>query len=562
MDRIRELLRTIQAQLGVLTVSQRLAIGLCAALAAGSMLWLLQWSTTPDLTPLLAHNFSVDELNGAEEALRTNGLTYRVQGSRIYVRASDRYDALRVLNGVNALPEGSLFDMQTMVSDQNPFQSPESREYAQNYAKGNELAKIIATYPNVKKASVLVNPSTRRRIGGPSDEPTASVTVTLGSGHEMSYEMVEAFAKLVSGAVGGLKPYNVNVVDGRTIQSFNTPRPEDGGNVEHFRMVQKLEERLLQKVRGKLADIPGVLATVTVELDTSKRVRQTNLHESPQPKMEKTHTADQNSSDQPTEPGVQANVGQAVTASGIGQRSLTEESTVENFEPKLRESETVEQGPTIKKATASVGIPRSFVVSVFRANHPDTPEPKDDDPAFTAIRDDQIARVKGSVEKIIMARSPQDVQVDVYPDVEWGDKGPSWQSAPGGVTTAQAGTGSFEIVELLRGYAPQAGLTALALMSLFMVMKVVRKSAEYVSVPAMSVESTFNAPDVPTGDEPLLAVGPQTIGQAASSDGFLVGREVDDDSLRFAELSAEVSKMVEEDPAGAADMLRRWVDET
>ena len=49
--------------------------------------------------------------------------------------------------------------------------------------------------------------------------------------------------------------------------------------------------------------------------------------------------------------------------------------------------------------------------------------------------------------------------------------------------------------------------------------------------------------------------------QATPSDGFLVGKEVDDDVLRYQELTGEVAKLVGDDPEGTADMLRRWMEE-
>ena len=76
-----------------------------------------------------------------------------------------------------------------------------------------------------------------------------------------------------------------------------------------------------------------------------------------------------------------------------------------------------------KSVTAAVGIPRSFVVGVFKARHPDKSDPKEDDPEFAKLRDEQVARVKSSVERIIMAKNPTDVAVDVYPDMEWGASG-------------------------------------------------------------------------------------------------------------------------------------------
>ena len=164
MERPGQLLNYIRTQLGAMNPSQRVAIGLCAAMVVGSVLWLLQWSTSPEMVPVVAHELTFDELNAAEDSLQAGGIPFDLRGNRIYVRSLDRHNALRILYTAKALPEGSLFDMQAIVTDDNPFQSPEARAFAQNYAKGNEVAKIIATYPNVQKASVLINPRTKRRI--------------------------------------------------------------------------------------------------------------------------------------------------------------------------------------------------------------------------------------------------------------------------------------------------------------------------------------------------------------------------------------------------------------
>ena len=115
--------------------------------------------------------------------------------------------------------------MQAVVSDQNPFLAPEARKFAQTYAKGNELAKVIATYPFVKSASVLIQDREKRRIGGSSHSPTASVVVRLAAGKEMGAGMIEGFAKLVAGAVAGLQPHNVNITDSSTGRSYSMPHP-------------------------------------------------------------------------------------------------------------------------------------------------------------------------------------------------------------------------------------------------------------------------------------------------------------------------------------------------
>ena len=90
MERLRQLLNDIGAQLGVLTVTQRLLMGTFAALIAVSMFSLLQWSTTPEMVPLNKADFAFDDLDSAEAALRDEGINFTIHGMRILVRSSDR----------------------------------------------------------------------------------------------------------------------------------------------------------------------------------------------------------------------------------------------------------------------------------------------------------------------------------------------------------------------------------------------------------------------------------------------------------------------------------------
>lgn len=558
MERFRQLLDQISAKLAVLSASQRIAIGLSAALVAFSVLWLLQWSTTPEMVPLVTQDFTYDQLDSAEAALKANGVRYQVAGTRLLVHADDRHNALRLLHSADALPEGSLFDMAAMVAEQNPFQAPEAREYAQNYAKGNELARIISTAPFVKQASVILNPKSKRRLGGQSDEPTASVAVTLDARQEMNDAMVDGFAKLVAGAVSGLKPHNVSITDTRSGRSFSIPAPGDVASFDILSLEKKREAHLLSKIMNKLSDIPGVQVAVSVELETSKRVTQKLQHDQPQPKTEMSQTSEQSPGGGATESGVQANLGQSISEGGAGQSNSTEQTSVENFEPKVAQTETIEQIPfATKGVTATVGIPRSFVVGVFKARNPDKGEPKEEDPAFAKIRDEQVSRVKSSVEKIVMARSPKDVEVDVYPDMEWNGSGGMFRETPGaGGSIAQASNESLDTMGLVTMYGPTAGLAFFALASLGLMMRLVRKAT---SPPPTGASMAVD--DQGPHEEPILTVGPRAVGQATASETTLTAREVDDDTLRFQELGTEVSKLVEADPEGAAQLIRRWIED-
>ena len=121
MDRLRQLIAQINAQLSVLNTSQRVALGLCAALIVVSILWLLQWSTAPDMVPIVSQKMTYDQLDAAEEALDAKGATYEVRGNRIFARSVDKHDLIRVLHTGGALPEGAPFDINKMLADESPF---------------------------------------------------------------------------------------------------------------------------------------------------------------------------------------------------------------------------------------------------------------------------------------------------------------------------------------------------------------------------------------------------------------------------------------------------------
>jgi flagellar biosynthesis/type III secretory pathway M-ring protein FliF/YscJ len=553
MERLRQLLKQIQAQLGVLTTSQRVAIGLCAALIAGSILWLLQWSVEPEYVPLVKDDIPIEQVEPAEEALRGAGLNYELRGQRVYVRAEDKPNAQRLLHKAGVVTGSQIFDMEDLMTQSSPFESPEARQTKAMYALGNTLGQIIGTSPAIESARVVVNSKTKRRIGGPSDVPTASVFVVPAPGKEMTQEMVEWIGRLVSGAVSGLKPYNVAISDTR--RSYHIPHPDEAVGATYLAETKKRERHLEDKILGQLEYIPGVRAAVSVELDTDLRSAVKVTYDKPQPSSEKEKEMASNAAQTPAEPGLQANTGTSLTLSPAGQTSSTEERTTEYQQVQITEKQEIQtRSFANKRVTATVGIPRSFVVSLFNLKYPDITDPTDDD-----LADEQsalVSSVTAKVVRLVQARDQSDVQVDVYPDLQFSAVGPEWGGATATmVAGAAAAEGPVSAMGMVRNYGPQAGLGLLALMSMFLMMRIVRRSSEEVR--RLSMEDDSDEDDLDT----ILHVGPNTVGEAAASDSLLLGQEVDEGTLRYQQLNEEVKKMVQADPTGAADLIRRWVQE-
>ncbi|MCH7873075.1 MAG: hypothetical protein IID33_15370, partial [Planctomycetes bacterium] len=237
----------------------------------------------------------------------------------------------------------------------------------------------------------------------------------------------------------------------------------------------------------------------------------------------------------------------------------TEKTIADYFEPKLTMTETIENMPlATSKVTATVGIPRSFVVGVYMALHPDSdPNPKDDDPAFVVVRNEQIDRVKRSVELIVMADDSASVAVDVYPDMDWSAEGSAWSRAPGGIAASLPSAGTADTLGMIRLYGPQAALAGFALMSLVMMMRMVRKSSEVLGAARAQPAEPRKEPDA----EELLTVGGGPIGQAEVSQSLLAGQEVEPEALRYQEHGEEVAKMVEQDSEGTARLFQQWIED-
>ncbi len=556
MDRVKESLSRIMLQLRVLTVSQRLVVVLCAALVVTSVLWLMNWSATPQRVPVLEQDFDFAMLGTAETALRANGIEFETAGQRILVRAEDQDNAIRVLHESNAVPQDGRIDLDALIKDTNPFVPESERIFARTVAKGNKLAQIIKKSPQVLDAEVVLNPEQKRRIGAPSDVPTASVIVTLAPNAEMSASMVQGFANLVSRAVAGLTPHMVSIIDGRTFQHYSVPSPQDAVVAGHLDEVKKHESHLLAKVMETLRYVPNVLASVTVELDNARVTKETQKYDKPEIKTEESTEDTSTAPESSGEEGVYANVGAGISGGSSGGNTSATTQNTAFFDPKLTEMTKTEQiAPSRKRVTASVHIPRSWIAGVFRLANPDKDKPTEADlqPSMTAERD----RIKSSVAKTIMA-DPKDVEVDVYPDMDINGAPIAAMTAgvPAALGLAPGATGPGW-KGYLDTYGPQAGLAFLALMSLMMLGRTARRSA----VLAEEQRKQDVRKEVERMEDLIAEETAEVLGTAEFSDDALEGKEISPDLLRNRNLVSQVSRMVEKDPHGSAELLRKWVQD-
>jgi flagellar biosynthesis/type III secretory pathway M-ring protein FliF/YscJ len=561
METLRRLIDQTSAQLKLLNPSQKIAIALCVVIIGGSLGWLLSWSTTPEYVALLPQDMSLEQLDEAEAALAEAGVHYQIRGKRIYVPMAEQSNSIRVLNRKGALPEDTSIGFQELIADDSPFRPSKENDRRFEIALGNELAKVIASSPDVEKARVFIQSEMKRRLTGPATVPTGSVYVSMRRGQKLTQQAAESFARLVSGAVPGLEAHRVEVIDGHTHRRLTVADPENAWATDMLDRVKQNEQHLIKKIHEHLSYIPGVLAAVTVELDHSKKRTQKATWADPTPKSEESENSKTNSASRSGEPGTNPNVGIALDGGSLGASSEEKRTSTDFYEANPSEIIDAEIIPgAIMRTTAAINVPRSFVVSIFKAQpgNEDT-EPTDGDPVFETIRKQQQDLIRDGVKNIIQAESDDDVRVSTFYDFDpaTGALG----TLGGGAAVAGVGQGG-EYAEIASEYGPEAGMIVLALFALFMLFMMVRRSTKAAAaIPTPAGPSLLeDEAEYIAGEDGIIHLPGGVVGDAEMPDGMLMGQEVNEDALRFKQLGEQVSRMVDENPQIAADLLKRWVE--
>lgn len=552
MEFLRRIIEKINTQLSDLSASQRLAIGLCIVVIVGSFLWLVRWSVELEYVRLLEEPMTPDQLAAAREALLPGEV--RIVGEYVYVPAAVRREMYWKLQSANALPPDTSITFAKLIENDSPFRPESENNFRRRVALQNELANVIASSTLIRRAEIFITDTNNRRIGGPPTTPTASIKLTLVSGQAVDAGMVKACAAIVAGAVPGLLPHKVSVIDGTTLREHKVPDPQDAFAQGLLQEQKKKEEHFRAKILGQLSYIPGVRVAVSVELDSAATNTRSYQYAKPQVLEEQRSSTDSRMGRGSGEPGVGPNVGQSIDVAGSAETLIKEDETTKFQEQRLARETTVQKIPFgLMRATASVQIPRSFIDSVLRrmSGTDATPTPEEIDAKYA----EEEQRVRAVVKNILMTRNDDDVEV-----LPFYDMGTQFTIMPdGSMAVATSVAGGSEITAALRNYGPQVGLGFLAFMGLFMMSRLGRRSAgkarEHHGASLGRAKETEHSEDEP------LSVAARPVGMAAPTEGAsLVGKEIDDDALRGDEMTQQVSRLVEENPNAVARLIRRWAD--
>ena len=262
--------------LGGLPTGQRLAAVTIVVVMIASGWWL--GTSRPvsggGMEPVLDRSFSIAELTGITERLRSQSIPHEIREDRVYVPTARRMEALADLYEVEAFREGSKDGFGAMINHMSALDPPGKTGMLFNEHRQERLASIIMGWPGVRKARVIIDSTYERRLNGDSIRPVATVDIqTRGEIEEATTpaemidrrQLADAAVNAVSKSVASLSPDQVMVtIDGA---SYGVGAEAAAAAREAMEHQQRLEQVHAAKLRQLLQFIPNVVVSVSVGAD-------------------------------------------------------------------------------------------------------------------------------------------------------------------------------------------------------------------------------------------------------------------------------------------------------
>jgi flagellar biosynthesis/type III secretory pathway M-ring protein FliF/YscJ len=545
MDLLKKQLDRIQQQITGLSISQKMLTASLVAIMVMTFVWWGRYAGTSEMEPVVNQSLTPDDMQNVRRVLRAENINFDAQGDKILVPTEKKEEAIAALALQQALPRDSAGSYEEIFNNLSPFTSPQMTDKISNKAMEQNMARVMAKMPGVAEAYVTIDPTSGDRIGG-NIEPSASVVIiTRGTADKKM--IADGVAEMLSGVNANLRRSRVRIViDGKPFPMRDRDPNTPDGEIDAQQAAA--ESRNQDKIKAALRGYGDVIAVVTAHVDAIA----TNIDETTHPKVVTKDTRSQSestktSTPQPpsAEPGAAANTGGTLStnqgaASGASTSETEKDTTESTVIPDEKVEHSIKPPGTITVTSASVSVPRSYFVNMLKSN-----SASDKEPGPTEVKklfEEQRATILGTIVNSVDIPDSNKVTLDMYFDA------PLMMAA--GSSSAGGGESSSPIVTSLGGHVKEIAVGMLALLSLFMVSMMVKKSA-----PAPVVAAAVEMPGPVT-----LGGNLDIAGEVHEGGQMLDGMELDEDAVKAQQMVEQVSTMVKENPDAAATMVKRWLN--
>ncbi|HEV7383486.1 MAG TPA: flagellar basal-body MS-ring/collar protein FliF, partial [Phenylobacterium sp.] len=447
---------------GFIGALQRFGIGrLAAILGIGAGVAAALVAVTMGLgqpKALLYSNLDLKEAGSITQALDQGGIKYEVKGdgSTILV-PRDQVASTRLMLSSKGLPTAGsvgyeIFDNQSAMG-QTDFVQQLNRQRALE----GELGRTIMGLDGISSARVHLVLPKRQLFEEEAEQPSASVSIGVG-GREPGPDQVRAMQNLVAGAVPGLKPDRVAVIDqhAKTLSGGDTgmAAEADGRKTE-------VEQRIAKQVKGLVEGIVGTgkaRVNVTADVDLAHVTTQKKSFDPDGQVVRSETTTDENSKE-----GATSGNGQASAAANIPNSNANGSSDSTNASGKQESTTNYEISETTTTQVTEPGQIRKISIAVA-VDGVTAPAGKTGKPgAYSPRSAAEMAQIKELVSAAVgydQARGDQVSVVNVrFPTADDGE----------GVSAANPLMG-FDKNDIMRG----AELGVLGIVAILMMLFIVR----------------------------------------------------------------------------------------
>jgi flagellar biosynthesis/type III secretory pathway M-ring protein FliF/YscJ len=572
MNQLRQVLDNAGIYIGKMTASQKLLLASLAVIAAMTMFLVSQYASKPALVDLMAE--SGDTM--AVSSLRAAGIRAEVVNGQIQVPPSQQTSAMAVLAQSGQLPGDTTLLFQNLIQSQDWKASKEQHRQQFNIAMQNELSRIISQFRFVKSANVILDVPQSSGLGRAVRVPTASVTIFTSGGAPIGQDTVDAVAGMVMGAVSGLSPKNIQVIDGSTGQP-RTVSSEDSRMASKFLdQSQTVADDKKQQIKEMLGHIPGVIVSVSAMVDV-KKVASTErayaLADQGSVSLVKTQGATEDKMQQASrgaEPGVRSNQTASINTGGASGNTSESSDTVKEYDNQFgyTETQTVDPRGMPTHISASIIVPEEYIREILTKAQPASDDGSEPTPITAEDIRERFEGMDGNsgfkslivqqVKPHLMGQAPDgsildgDVVVSMAPIGDAYDKIGQVQSA--GFMGSMLGGGGASGPSLLLGNGNLVEtllVGVLAVVAIFMMLTMVKRSSKHIELP--SAEELVGIP-------PQLEGMSDMIGEADEGDAAMTGIEVEDAMIEIQQLREQVGELINADPEAAAGLIERWAE--
>jgi flagellar biosynthesis/type III secretory pathway M-ring protein FliF/YscJ len=569
VDALRRVLANIRTYLGQLPASGKLIIALTVVIAALVLFVVSQMASKPSWVELLP-GAPLAEQQQAIATLKTQGIRYQTEGNKLMVSPGDEWAARAALSEAGKMPADVSQLFKNILEKQTWHTSRYQSEQLYNVDLQGALGKMIGGFTGVKGAQVILDVPEPNGLGAAVRKPSATASVTTGTGRPLTQQQVDAIANLVAGAKAGLDVSLVKVIDVVAGRERRATRPDQAATGTYMEHAAAVERQMVEKLGDLLAGIPGIRIAVTAQVDVTSvnaRVRK-NL-----PTGEGTVSLLKKSDDQKTvqsepsrgaEPGPRSNQTADINRGGGKQGAKSEmEMGVAEMENHVgtRDEQIVDPRGMPTGLAASINVPRGYIVKLLAAKgEAAKPDAKPAEPSDKEIEDRfklEQTRIETLVKPHLKSRGSDgkvvdgEVVVSLVPG-EFAAEGTAATASTGvmsslGLVTPGGGGSGFS---LGGGLLDKALVALLAVVALGMMVMMVKKQGKKVDLP--SAEELVGIP-------PSLEIKNDLVGEADEGETVMTGIEIDEGAIQQQKMLESVGEFVKTQPDGAARLVKRWL---